>query len=489
MAGKSTYLRQVALIVLLAQIGSFVPAERARIGVVDRIFTRIGAQDHLQRGHSTFMVEMHETAILHNATSHSLLILDEIGRGTSTYDGLSIAWAVIEHITCAVAPALVCHALPRTGRIGGAAYRREELPCGGARNPDGIAFLRVLLPGSVNRSYGIQVARLAGCPRRRRACDAGARPVNEAGHDPHTGSVAAAYMLCRSLARSCRCLKCRASDPRPTEESRYHTIDSHRGSDHAASMAGDDNILSPECEPENSGLLTRTQDSALKGEMYESSCDWWCGIHRLARDRSAHRRRGRSGGAGQPCLGRRESIHPRARLCEADICGEGIRHLEQERFDCIDHHAAQMNVRRSVDDPVFDARVNILGSLNLLQAAVATGVKKFVFASTGGAIYGEQLTFPADETHQTCPMSPYGVAKLAVEKYLAFYEAVYGLPYTVLRYANVYGPRQDPHGEAGVVAIFSQRLLAHEPAMINGDGEQTRDFVYVKMWYGRTCWR
>ena len=179
--------------------------------------------------------------------------------------------------------------------------------------------------------------------------------------------------------------------------------------------------------------------------------------------------------------GRRESIHPRARLCEVDICGEGIRTLlEQERFDCIDHHAAQMNVRRSVDDPVFDARVNILGSLNLLQAAVATGVKKFVFASTGGAIYGEQLTFPADETHQTCPMSPYGIAKLAVEKYLAFYEGVYGLPYTVLRYANVYGPRQDPHGEAGVVAIFSQRLLAHEAAMINGDGEQTRDFIYVE---------
>jgi UDP-glucose 4-epimerase len=178
--------------------------------------------------------------------------------------------------------------------------------------------------------------------------------------------------------------------------------------------------------------------------------------------------------------GTREVVNPRARLCEMDIGAEGIRHLfEQEHFDCVDHHAAQMNVRRSVDDPVFDARVNILGSLNLLQAAVATGVKKFVFASTGGAIYGEQLTFPADETHQTWPMSPYGVAKLAVEKYLAFYNEVYGLAYTALRYANVYGPRQDPHGEAGVVAIFGQRLLAQEPALINGDGEQTRDFVYV----------
>jgi UDP-glucose 4-epimerase len=178
--------------------------------------------------------------------------------------------------------------------------------------------------------------------------------------------------------------------------------------------------------------------------------------------------------------GKRQSLNPRARLYEADIGGEGIGALfERERFDCIDHHAAQMNVRRSVEDPVFDARVNILGSLNLLQAAVASGVKKFVFASTGGAIYGEQLAFPADETHPTSPMSPYGVAKLAVEKYLAVYEEVYDLPYTVLRYANVYGPRQDPHGEAGVVAIFGQRLLAQEPAIINGDGEQTRDFIYV----------
>jgi UDP-glucose 4-epimerase len=178
--------------------------------------------------------------------------------------------------------------------------------------------------------------------------------------------------------------------------------------------------------------------------------------------------------------GRPESVNPRARLHQADIGAEALHgFFQRERFDCVDHHAAQMNVRRSVDDPVFDARVNILGSLNLLQAAVATGVKKFVFASTGGAIYGEQLTFPADETHQTCPMSPYGVAKLAVEKYLAFYEAVYHLPYTALRYANVYGPRQDPHGEAGVVAIFSERLLRHEPAVINGDGEQTRDFIYV----------
>jgi DNA mismatch repair protein MutS len=166
MAGKSTYLRQVALIVLLAQIGSFVPAERARIGVVDRIFTRIGAQDHLQRGHSTFMVEMHETAnILHNATARSLLILDEIGRGTSTYDGLSIAWAVLEHIATAIGARTLC-----------ATHYHElaalETTHAGVKNfhvavqetADGIAFLRVVLPGSANRSYGIQVARLAGLP-------------------------------------------------------------------------------------------------------------------------------------------------------------------------------------------------------------------------------------------------------------------------------------------------------------------------------------
>jgi DNA mismatch repair protein MutS len=167
MAGKSTYLRQVALLVLLAQIGSFVPAQRARIGMVDRIFTRIGAQDHLQRGHSTFMVEMHETAnILHNATARSLLILDEIGRGTSTYDGLSIAWAVIEHIATVLHARTLC-----------ATHYHElaelELWHVGVKNyhvavqdtAEGIAFLRVVLPGSVNRSYGIQVARLAGLPQ------------------------------------------------------------------------------------------------------------------------------------------------------------------------------------------------------------------------------------------------------------------------------------------------------------------------------------
>jgi len=167
MAGKSTYLRQVALVVLLAQIGSFVPAERARIGVVDRIFTRIGAQDHLQRGHSTFMVEMHETAnILHNATARSLLILDEIGRGTSTFDGLSIAWAVIEHITTAIRARTLCathyHELAEL-ELWHPEVKNYHVAV--QDTPEGIAFLRVVLPGSMNRSYGIQVARLAGLPQ------------------------------------------------------------------------------------------------------------------------------------------------------------------------------------------------------------------------------------------------------------------------------------------------------------------------------------
>ncbi|MBI5183132.1 MAG: GDP-mannose 4,6-dehydratase, partial [Nitrospinae bacterium] len=123
--------------------------------------------------------------------------------------------------------------------------------------------------------------------------------------------------------------------------------------------------------------------------------------------------------------------------------------------------------------------VNIMGSLNLLQNAVKYGTKKVIFASTGGAIYGEQDYFPADEKHPIRPLSPYGVAKLSVESYLYFYQATYNLDYTVLRYANIYGPRQDPYGEAGVVAIFTQKLLKNEQPVINGDGEQTRDYTFV----------
>ncbi len=145
----------------------------------------------------------------------------------------------------------------------------------------------------------------------------------------------------------------------------------------------------------------------------------------------------------------------------------------------VNHHAAQMDVRRSVADPVFDASVNLLGVLTLLEECVKGGVSKVVFASSGGAIYGEQDYFPADEPHPTRPISPYGVAKLSTEQYLFYYNAVYGLDSVSLRYANVYGPRQNPEGEAGVVAIFTSRMLAGSPVVINGDGRQTRDYVFV----------
>lgn len=178
--------------------------------------------------------------------------------------------------------------------------------------------------------------------------------------------------------------------------------------------------------------------------------------------------------------GKKENLNPNARFFKIDICEEAIGNLFKEgKFDVVSHHAAQIDVRKSVADPVFDARVNILGSLNLLQNCIKYGVKKIIFASTGGAIYGEQEEFPATELHPTNPLSPYGAAKLSVEHYLFFYEQVYGLKHTILRYANVYGPRQDPHGEAGVVAIFTQKLLAGGQPLINGDGMQTRDFVYV----------
>lgn len=154
--------------------------------------------------------------------------------------------------------------------------------------------------------------------------------------------------------------------------------------------------------------------------------------------------------------------------------------FREERPDILNHHAAQIDVRRSVQDPVFDADVNIIGTIKLLELCVKYGVKKVIFASTGGAIYGEQEYFPADEDHPTRPISPYGVSKLSAEKYMYYYEQAYGIKYVSLRYSNVYGPRQNPHGEAGVVAIFANKILRGEQPVINGDGFQTRDFVYVQ---------
>lgn len=177
--------------------------------------------------------------------------------------------------------------------------------------------------------------------------------------------------------------------------------------------------------------------------------------------------------------GKKENLDPRVRLAVLDIRSpEAAALIRSERPHAICHLAAQMDVRRSVEDPRFDADANILGMLNLLEAARASEVKKFIFSSTGGAIYGEQDMFPAPESHATRPVSPYGVSKASGELYLGYYRAQYGLPYVALRYANVYGPRQNPHGEAGVVAIFSQRLVAGSPCTIYGDGGQTRDFVF-----------
>src|SRR5215468_10946370 len=177
--------------------------------------------------------------------------------------------------------------------------------------------------------------------------------------------------------------------------------------------------------------------------------------------------------------GRRENLRPEVRLVVADIRSpEAARLIESERFEVLCHLAAQMDVRRSVADPGFDAGVNIGGFLNLLEAARKAGVRKVVFSSTGGAIYGEQDVYPAPETHPQRPVSPYGVSKASGELYLGYFRAQYGLASVALRYANVYGPRQNPHGEAGVVAIFSERLLRGETCTIYGTGEQTRDFVY-----------
>lgn len=178
--------------------------------------------------------------------------------------------------------------------------------------------------------------------------------------------------------------------------------------------------------------------------------------------------------------GRRENVPRGAELHVLDIRSKEAAELVRESgIEVLVHHAAQMDVRRSVEDPIFDADVNILGSLNMAEAARRGGVRQILFASTGGAIYGEQDYFPADENHPARPVSPYGISKRSFELYLFYYSVTYGLDATCLRYANVYGERQNPHGEAGVVAIFLNRLLAGEAPTINGEGLQTRDYVHV----------
>lgn len=178
--------------------------------------------------------------------------------------------------------------------------------------------------------------------------------------------------------------------------------------------------------------------------------------------------------------GKREHINPKANFYQLDIRDEAVREvIGNERPDIINHHAAQIDVRRSVADPRFDADTNILGSIRMAEAAIEFGVKKFVYISSGGAVYGEPEYLPCDESHPVHPICPYGASKYAFELYLHMFKLNNNLDYTILRYANVYGPRQDPHGEAGVVAIFSGQMLDQQPVTINGSGEQVRDFVYV----------
>ncbi len=184
--------------------------------------------------------------------------------------------------------------------------------------------------------------------------------------------------------------------------------------------------------------------------------------------------------------GKKENINKKAKFYKIDICSPKIGEIfKKEKPEICFHFAAQINVRKSVEDPIFDAKVNILGSLNVIQNFINSQKSKiknlkFIFASTGGAIYGDATKIPTPENYPANPISPYGIAKLTVENYLKFYKENFGLKFISLRFSNVYGPRQDPKGEAGVVAIFIEKLLKGEVPTIFGDGNQTRDFIFIE---------
>ncbi|MBQ27295.1 MAG: UDP-glucose 4-epimerase [Nitrospiraceae bacterium] len=178
--------------------------------------------------------------------------------------------------------------------------------------------------------------------------------------------------------------------------------------------------------------------------------------------------------------GKQKNIHPKARFYKVDITGSGLRRVfEKEKPEVVSHHAAQAGVRQSIEDPLFDARVNILGTINLLQECIVANVRQIIFASSGGAIYRESKTAPPSERGVVKPLSAYGIGKFSSDLYLRYFWHIYRLNYVSFRYANVYGPRQDPSGEAGVVAIFAEKLLQGKSPVINGTGKQTRDFVYI----------
>lgn len=178
--------------------------------------------------------------------------------------------------------------------------------------------------------------------------------------------------------------------------------------------------------------------------------------------------------------GKNEYVNPKAVFYKMDIRDKKLESIfKKEKPDIVNHHAAQMDVRVSVEKPDYDADINLMGLLNILQNCVKYKVKKVIYISSGGVVYGE-TDKACKETDKKDPQSPYGITKLTGETYLYFYSKVYGLKFTSLRYSNVYGPRQDPHGEAGVVAIFSRLMIANKEATIFGDGKQSRDFVFVK---------
>ena len=180
------------------------------------------------------------------------------------------------------------------------------------------------------------------------------------------------------------------------------------------------------------------------------------------------------------CTGREKNINPKAQFYNIDITDSNIEKIFKEnKIDIVFHLAAQIDVRKSVSNPIFDATTNIIGTINLLNMIQKYSIGKIIYSSSGGAVYGEPKEIPADEKHTVRPLAPYGISKHCPEHYIEYYHDLYGLKYTILRYANVYGPRQDPLGEAGVIAIFMGRMLKGDTPIIFGDGNQTRDYVFV----------
>ncbi|EHP87444.1 SDR family oxidoreductase [Methanotorris formicicus] len=179
--------------------------------------------------------------------------------------------------------------------------------------------------------------------------------------------------------------------------------------------------------------------------------------------------------------GNRKNINPKAEFVEGDITNKNLdEKINFHDIDVVIHQAAQINVRKSVENPIYDGDVNVLGTLNILENTRKYNVKKIIYASSGGAVYGEPEYLPVDENHPVVPLSPYGLSKYCGEEYIKLYNRLYGIEYCILRYSNVYGERQDPRGEAGVISIFIDRILNNKNPIIFGDGNQTRDFVYVR---------